>query len=71
MGVLSCAINRFTSQLKSVTLLKNEGNMLPFDPAKLHTRAVLGPDAWPAESPCFAPKSGPLPQKGDPAFATP
>ncbi|HZZ39760.1 MAG TPA: glycoside hydrolase family 3 C-terminal domain-containing protein [Acidobacteriaceae bacterium] len=34
--------------LESVTLLKNEGNLLPLDPGKIHTIAVLGPDAWPA-----------------------
>jgi beta-glucosidase len=34
--------------LESITLLKNEGHLLPLDPAKLHIVAVLGPDAWPA-----------------------
>ena len=34
--------------LESITLLKNEGNLLPLDPDKIHTIAVLGPDAWPA-----------------------
>jgi beta-glucosidase len=34
--------------LESITLLKNDGNLLPLDPAKIHTIAVLGPDAWPA-----------------------
>jgi len=34
--------------LESITLLKNEGNLLPLDPGKLRTVAVLGPDAWPA-----------------------
>jgi len=34
--------------LESITLLKNEGNLLPLDPSKIHTIAVLGPDAWPA-----------------------
>ncbi|MGC2497962.1 MAG: glycoside hydrolase family 3 C-terminal domain-containing protein [Acidobacteriaceae bacterium] len=34
--------------LESITLLKNEGNLLPLDPGKIHTIAVLGPDAWPA-----------------------
>jgi beta-glucosidase len=34
--------------LESITLLKNEGNLLPLDPDKVHTIAVLGPDAWPA-----------------------
>ena len=35
--------------LESITLLKNEGDLLPLDPGKIHTIAVLGPDAWPAE----------------------
>ncbi len=34
--------------LESITLLKNEGNLLPLDPGKIHTIAVIGPDAWPA-----------------------
>lgn len=34
--------------LESITLLKNEGNLLPLDPAKVKTVAVIGPDAWPA-----------------------
>ena len=34
--------------LESVTLLKNEGHILPLDPAKIKTIAVIGPDAWPA-----------------------
>ena len=34
--------------LESLTLLKNEGNILPLDPAKIKTIAVIGPDAWPA-----------------------
>lgn len=34
--------------LKSITLLKNEGNLLPLDPEKIKTIAVIGPDAWPA-----------------------
>jgi beta-glucosidase len=34
--------------LESITLLKNDGNMLPLDPGKIHTLAVIGPDAWPA-----------------------
>jgi beta-glucosidase len=34
--------------LESITLLKNEGNLLPLDPAKIKTIAVIGPDAWPA-----------------------
>src|ERR1700728_1892962 len=35
--------------LESITLLKNEGSLLPIDPGKIHTIAVIGPDAWPAE----------------------
>ena len=34
--------------LESITLLKNEGNLLPLDPSKIRTIAVIGPDAWPA-----------------------
>lgn len=34
--------------LESITLLKNEGNLLPLDPGKIRTVAVIGPDAWPA-----------------------
>jgi beta-glucosidase len=34
--------------LESITLLKNDGNLLPLDPNQVHTIAVLGPDAWPA-----------------------
>lgn len=34
--------------LESITLLKNDGDILPLDPNKVHTIAVLGPDAWPA-----------------------
>jgi len=33
---------------QSLTLLKNKGKILPLDPAKIKTIAVLGPDAWPA-----------------------
>jgi len=33
--------------LESITLLKNEGNILPLDAAKIRTIAVIGPDAWP------------------------
>ncbi len=51
--------------LESITLLKNEGRILPLDPAKLKTIAVIGPDAWPAvpggggssEATAFAPVS--------------
>ncbi len=34
--------------LKSITLLKNDGHMLPLDSSKIKTIAVIGPDAWPA-----------------------
>jgi beta-glucosidase len=34
--------------LESITLLKNEGHLLPLDPGKVKTIAVLGPNAWPA-----------------------
>lgn len=34
--------------LESITLLKNEGRLLPLDMAKIKTIAVIGPDAWPA-----------------------
>jgi beta-glucosidase len=34
--------------LESITLLKNDGALLPLDAAKLKTIAVIGPDAWPA-----------------------
>jgi len=34
--------------LKSITLLKNDGHLLPLDPAKIKTIAVIGPDAYPA-----------------------
>jgi beta-glucosidase len=33
---------------ESVTLLKNDGHLLPLDPAKVKTIAVLGPNAYPA-----------------------
>jgi beta-glucosidase len=36
--------------LESITLLKNEGHLLPLDPAKIKTIAIIGPDAWPAVS---------------------
>jgi beta-glucosidase len=32
---------------ESIVLLKNQGHLLPLDPAKVHTIAVIGPDAWP------------------------
>src|SRR5579862_3273510 len=31
-----------------IVLLKNEGNLLPLDKAKIHSIAVIGPDAYPA-----------------------
>ncbi len=31
-----------------IVLLKNAGEILPLDPARIHTIAVIGPDAWPA-----------------------
>ncbi|MGH9587747.1 MAG: glycoside hydrolase family 3 protein [Acidobacteriaceae bacterium] len=34
--------------LESITLLKNEGHILPLDENQVHTIAVFGPDAWPA-----------------------
>jgi beta-glucosidase len=34
--------------LESITLLKNEGKLLPLDPAKVKSIAVIGPDAYPA-----------------------
>jgi beta-glucosidase-like glycosyl hydrolase len=34
--------------LESITLLKNEGHLLPLDRAKTRNIAVIGPDAWPA-----------------------
>jgi beta-glucosidase len=51
--------------LESLTLLKNEGNILPLDAAKVKTIAIIGPDAWPAvpggggssEATAFAPVS--------------
>jgi beta-glucosidase len=38
----------FEGARESITLLKNEGKFLPFDPAKVKTIAVIGPNAWPA-----------------------
>jgi len=35
--------------LESITLLKNDGALLPLDLNKIHMIAILGPDAWPAE----------------------
>jgi beta-glucosidase len=34
--------------LESITLLKNDGNLLPLDANNIHTIVVFGPDAWPA-----------------------
>ncbi|MGD0548369.1 MAG: glycoside hydrolase family 3 C-terminal domain-containing protein [Terracidiphilus sp.] len=34
--------------LESLTLLKNDGHLLPLDAAKIKTIAVIGPNAWPA-----------------------
>jgi beta-glucosidase len=34
--------------LESITLLKNEGNLLPLDPAKIKNIAIVGPNAYPA-----------------------
>jgi beta-glucosidase len=34
--------------LESITLLKNEGHILPLDASKIKTIAIIGPDAWPA-----------------------
>ncbi len=34
--------------LESITLLKNEGNLLPLDPGKIKNIAIIGPDAYPA-----------------------
>jgi beta-glucosidase len=34
--------------LESITLLKNQGNLLPLDPAKVKSIAIIGPDACPA-----------------------
>jgi beta-glucosidase len=34
--------------LESITLLKNDGEILPLDPAKIKTIAVIGPNAYPA-----------------------
>src|ERR1035438_9072618 len=34
--------------LESITLLKNDGHLLPLDPSNVKTIAILGPNAWPA-----------------------
>ena len=36
------------SAREGIVLLKNQGNLLPLDPAKVKTIAVIGPDAFPA-----------------------
>jgi beta-glucosidase len=36
--------------LESITLLKNNGHLLPLDPTKVRSIAIIGPDAWPAVS---------------------
>lgn len=36
--------------LESITLLKNDGGVLPLDANQVKTIAVIGPDAWPAVS---------------------
>jgi len=33
---------------ESITLLKNDGGLLPLNPSKIKTIAVIGPNAWPA-----------------------
>ena len=33
--------------LESITLLKNDGHLLPLNPARVRTLAIIGPDAWP------------------------
>ena len=51
--------------LESITLLKNDGHLLPLNPAKIKTIAVIGPDAYPAvlggggsaDAPAFEPVS--------------
>jgi len=35
---------------EGIVLLKNENSLLPLDSGKLRTIAVIGPDAWPAQS---------------------
>jgi beta-glucosidase len=35
---------------ESIVLLKNQGGLLPLDPARIHTLAVIGPAAWPANT---------------------
>jgi beta-glucosidase len=38
------------SATESMVLLKNKGNLLPLDLNKVHTLALIGPDAYPAEA---------------------
>ncbi len=33
---------------ESIVLLKNDGNLLPLDKSKIHSIAIIGPDAYPA-----------------------
>lgn len=33
--------------LESITLLKNQNHLLPLNPNRVHTIAIVGPDAWP------------------------
>jgi beta-glucosidase len=35
---------------ESVVLLKNEGHLLPLDPNRIHSIALIGPDAYPAQA---------------------
>lgn len=37
-----------SSAQESIALLKNDGGLLPLDRRRVHSIAVLGPDAWPA-----------------------
>jgi beta-glucosidase len=52
--------------LESITLLKNEGNLLPLDPGKIKTIAIIGPDAWPAILLAVAAPLKPLPSNPSP-----
>jgi beta-glucosidase len=49
--------------LEGATLLRNDKNLLPLDPAKIKTIAVIGPDAFPGSS--TAGGSGLVPTFGD------
>jgi len=42
--------------LESITLLKNEGHLLPLDPAKVRPLAIIGPNAYPAVTGGGAPR---------------